>query len=351
MHTSLNGSRMTEYNRTLGITIPTYRRPEWLRVAVESIIASARQSRTPIFLSDDSADDTNLAVVAELQRQYEFVFHLRNERNLGIDGNIIKSIQVCDCEFAWPLGEDDLLRADAVEQVLGRLERRENQPSFASVNYTLLNENYSAVLRERFMPIRTDGVMDSDQFLRQWGWAIGFIGACVINKGLWNNVDPSPYLGTYWAHVGVIMESVRNRQVTMIAEPLVLKRIGSPRVFSWSGSTFPVVDGWKDLMTRLIPIYGVDVCRDGDRSFERVFGLHGRFLIYARGEGLYDSNAFRQRIQGKGKGAVYVASAWIIARMPRALARGLVGMSRRARILWHRSRRSVHVPRLPPTLS
>lgn len=342
---------MNHFNRTLGITIPTYRRPEWLQVAVQSMIVAARPFGVPIFLVDDSGDDTNEVVVSELQREYEFVFHERNERNIGIDRNIAKSVNVCDCEYAWPLGEDDLLRDDAIEQVLHRLDRNHERPAFISVNYTLLNEDYSAVLRERFMPIKTDGVMASEQFLRRWGWVIGFIGACVINKSLWEKIDPSPYLDTYWAHVGIIMESVRHRQVTMIAEPLVLKRVGNPRVYSWSDSTFQVVDGWKDLMTRMVPIFGEEACRDGNDSFERVFGLHGRFLIYARGEGLYGSDNFRQRILGKGKGPFYVASAWIIAHMPRSLARLLVQTSRKARILGNRFRGAIQLPELPPNLS
>ncbi len=341
---------MAEYNRSLGLTIPTYRRPEWLRVAAASIIVAARPFDVPIFLADDSADDTNVAVVAELQREYDHVFHVRNERNLGIDRNIIKSVQACACEFAWPLGEDDLLRANAIEQVLRRLEGADQRPSFVSVNYTLLNEDYSAVLRERFMPVRTDGVVASEEFLRRWGWGIGFIGACVINKRLWDRVDPSPYLDTYWAHVGVIMESILGQHVTMIADPLVLKRIGSPRVFSWSDSTFEVVDGWQELMARLMPVYGQEACRDGARAFERVFGLDGRFLIYARGEGLYDGDGFRRRVLGKGKPPFYVAGAWMIAHMPRGLARLLVQTSRKARILAHRFRGAVRPPELPANL-
>jgi hypothetical protein len=342
---------MADFNRHLGITIPTYRRPEWLHAAVGSMIESARPHSVPIFLADDSADDTNVGVVAELQREYEYVFHVRNEHNLGIDRNIAKSIQICDCEYAWPLGEDDLLRLDAIGQVLRRIEKGDERPPFLSVNYTLLNEDYSAVLRERFMPIRTDGVLASEEFLARWGWAIGFIGACVINKRLWNEVDPSPYLGTYWAHVGVIMESVRGRQVTMIAEPLVLKRIGSPRVFSWSDSTFQVVDGWKDLMARMVPVFGEETCREGDHSFERVFGLNGRFLIYARGEGLYDGGGFRDRVLHKGKGPFYVTIAWIIAHMPPRLARLLVQASRKARIMSQKLSGAVQPPKLPPNLS
>jgi hypothetical protein len=280
----------------------------------------------------------------ELQREYSHVFHVRNEHNLGIDRNIIKSIQICDCEHAWPLGEDDLMRAGAIGQVLDILGRADPRPAFTFVNYALFNEDYSAVLRERFVPIRKDTLVPSDIFLARWAWGMGFIGACVIRRELWDRVDPSPYLDTYWAHVGVIMESIRGQDVRMIAEPLVMKRIGSPRVFSWSDSTFGVVEGWADLMRRLVPVYGERLCRDGARSFERVFGLYGRFLIYARGEGLYDIEGFRRRVRGSGRGILYIVGAWLIAYMPQGLARFLVRTSRSIRILRQRTVGTVRPP-------
>lgn len=341
---------MPDFNQTLGITIPTYRRPDWLGAAVRSVFVAAKPLGVPVFLADDSGDETNVAVVEELRREYDHLVHVRNDRNLGIDRNIANSVRICTCEYAWPLGEDDLLRPDAVEQVLARLEGGDQRPSFVSVNYSLFNEEYTEVLRERFMPIREDRMIESEQFLRKWGWAIGFIGACVINKSLWETVDPSRYFGTYWAHVGVIMESVRGQQVRMIAEPLVQKRIGSPRVFSWSDTTFQVVDGWKELMHRMVPVYGEDACREGDRAFERVFGLGGRFLVYARSEGLYDASSFRSRILGKGKALHFVAIAWIIAHMPRGMARLLLRTSRKSRMLWNRIRGTVRVPTLPSSL-
>jgi abequosyltransferase len=337
---------MVEYNRTLGITIPTFRRPEWLRVSIASIIEAARPFNIPLFVVDDSADDTNVGVVSDLHRSYPHIFHFRNDQNLGIDRNIARSIQICECDYAWLLGEDDLLRRDSVEKVMHAVGGGQS-PAFVAVNYTLLNEDYSAVLRERFVPIKRDESVKSDEFLRRWGWAIGFIGACVVNKDLWSRVEPARYFDTYWAHVGAIMESIFGLAVDVIADPLVLKRYGSPSVFSWSDSTFEVADGWERLLARLVPVYGEPTCREAIQSFEKVFGLHGRFLVYARGAGLYDVEGYRKRILGRGLCPISVAGAWMIARMPRGLAKSLVQASRQARTLRNRIRGTIRLTDLP----
>lgn len=327
----------TKLNRLLGVTIPTYRRPELLRRCAASVIEAARPFGVPVFVVDDSADDTNREAVAELERKYSYVFHVRNQANLGIDRNIIKSIQSCDCQFAWPLGEDDLMRANAIEIVLRVLEGADEEISFVCVNYAAINEEYSTILKERVLPVRSDTVFTSEEFLRRWAWAIGFIGACVVNRKLWDRVDPAPYLDTYFAHVGVIMEAMRRRKAMVIASPLVLNRSGSAKVFTWSASTFDVLDGWAQLMNKLMPIYGEDACGDGARSFERAHGLSSlRFLIYARGEGLYGVGELRRYVRRKGRGTLYLTGAWIVARMPRVIAQLLLRVARAMRTLRQR---------------
>ena len=70
-----------------------------------------------------SLDDTNAAALEALQAEYPFLRVFRNERNLGIDGNILHAVDVNTCRHAWLLGEDDRLVPGAVARVLGVLEK------------------------------------------------------------------------------------------------------------------------------------------------------------------------------------------------------------------------------------
>ncbi len=116
---------MTGYNTKLGICIPTYKRPDQLRQCVDSIIASAAPFAVPIFIADDSTDETNAEAIAEIQGRYPHVIYEKNAKNLGIDRNILHCADICRCEYAWLMGEDDRMKAAAVSTVLDLLEVRE----------------------------------------------------------------------------------------------------------------------------------------------------------------------------------------------------------------------------------
>lgn len=313
---------MDSPNSRLGVCIPTFRRPEWLLSTSLSIIDAGADFRVPLFIVDDSTDETNTDAVRQLRTRYDHVYHIRNEHNLGIDRNIIKCIDLCSSEFAWPIGEDDRMEPDAIRTVLQFLDGASRRPAFIYANYASANHDFSRILKERSLPLSKDRDMDAEEFIRFGAWSIGFIGACVIRKDLWETVGPEPYLDTYFAHVGTILESIRGRRVHLFATPLVLNRSGSARAFTWSGSTFEVIEGWARAMQALVPTYGEGVCREAADGFERAHGISSfRFLLYARGEGLYSKVAFDKYIRDSRRSPEYRAMARVIAHLPPALLR------------------------------
>lgn len=306
-------------NTKLGISIPTYKRPEQLTRCLQSVIESARPFSVPVYVLDDSGDDTNVAAVTAMQQTYPYLYSIRNPENLGIDCNIVKSVNTCECEYVWLLGEDDRLVKDGVQTVLAALESR---PDFLYVNYSTVNEDITTVLRERAIPLDSDSRLSADEFLAAHGWAAGFLGGCVVHRAKWAQVTAEPYIGTYFAHVGTIFHSIHGGTVAMLARPLVLNRCGSVETFTWRAVTFDVLGGWARLMERMRPVYGEDVCRRSVGSFERAHGLNSlKFLLYARSGGAYDLSQFRTYVQPHNRGVVYQAAAFVIAWLPQRLLR------------------------------
>ncbi len=310
-------------NPLLGISIPTYKRPEQLLETVRSIaVAGGRESGIPVFISDDSMDGTNDAALEVLKAEYPFVHVSRNEKNLGIDGNILRSVDVNTCRYAWLLGEDDRLVPGAVERVLRILER-EDVP-FVYANYSSVNADFSRTLKPVSLPLRADARMPADRFWRECSWSIGFIGACVVRKADWEKADRRRYLGTWFAHVGAIMELCRGREIPMIAKPLVRNRCGTTEVFTWTSSLMDVLDGWRRLCALLEPVYGAEACRESLRSFRRAHGLGTvKFLAYARAGGALTPEVVREQILPGGESAWFKAWARVMARLPSGWFRAL----------------------------
>ncbi len=305
------------YNSKLGVCIPTYKRPEQLRACIQSIIRSIGSHNVPIFISDDSTDNTNVAIIQALQSEYPFIIHDRNPANLGIDRNILKSVDICTCQYAWIVGEDDRMVPEAIQTVLSVIEKSDAEWPFIYANYSSVDESLKLVLKEKSLPLKQDTTMKAESFFETDAWSIGFIGGCIINHRLWQTAHREPYLGTYFAHAGMILEFLKERELYMIASPLVLNRCGSARIFTWSHSTFEVMYGWLRMTKALEPLYGVDACRKASDAMDDAHGTGSMIWYgYLRADRAFTLDAFRKHVLNAPHPPIYKCGAWLIAITP-----------------------------------
>jgi hypothetical protein len=301
----------------LGISIPTYKRPDQLYACVLSIIRSIGSRTIPIFISDDSTDDTNLEVIGRLRALYPHIVHDRNPKNLGIDRNILKCVDICTCRYAWMIGEDDRMVPEAVPTVLGVLEAAPRELPFVYVNYASVDETLTLVLHEQSLPLKQDTWRKADAFFRFEAWSMGFIGACVVNKRLWATAQRAPYLDSYFAHVGMILESIKGQEIYMISKPLVLNRCGTARIFTWTHSAFEVMYGWSRMTKALEPIYGAEACENSNDSMDDTHGT-GSMLWYGylRADRAFSLAAYRKHVHKADHPRLHKLGAWVIAVTP-----------------------------------
>lgn len=94
----------------LSICIPTFNRASHLHNCLNSIAASglAGRSDVEICVSDNGSTDSTRQVVEEAQQKIP-VRYSRSEQNLGIPRNFLKVVEMARGDFAWLLGDDDLL--------------------------------------------------------------------------------------------------------------------------------------------------------------------------------------------------------------------------------------------------
>lgn len=131
----------------LSFCIPTYKRPELLYKTVSSIVREVRDFSFEITITDDSVDDTNKEIIEKLYQEYKYIKYYKNKQNLGIDANIINSIDLSESEYVWIIGEDDQLAPGAVTTILNILDK--NSPSFLCTNYSYVNNDFTYKLNFR----------------------------------------------------------------------------------------------------------------------------------------------------------------------------------------------------------
>lgn len=104
----------------VSIGIPTYRGAEFIGATIESVLAQSFPDFELWVIDDNSPDDT-----AEVVARYADprIRYLRNERNLGPQGNWNRCLEVARGKYFKLLPHDDLLAPDCLRQQVAVLEQ------------------------------------------------------------------------------------------------------------------------------------------------------------------------------------------------------------------------------------
>ncbi|MGK5027411.1 glycosyltransferase family 2 protein [Janthinobacterium sp. RB2R34] len=299
----------------LSIGIPIYKRPDLLRRCLDSIITAATDFSVPVYLYDDSLSEINVEVIRAAQQRYPLIFHVVNEKNLGIDENIAKSVELASSKYVWLLGEDDLVAPEAISEVFPILEKS-NLP-YIYCNYSYISNDYSRIIREKRIEIYNNVLISGIEFFEKYIWAAGFIGGCIIAPEAWLKVDRKKYECTFFTHVGVVAELVADTSVQMIAAALVKNRAEDVSSTSWNAVPFDVMFGWDKMLGLAGRLYGGKSLEKARISQEAVFWHRSLlFLMSKRADRTYDFFTFSKYIKENDFNIFFKFFAVVIAVLP-----------------------------------
>lgn len=310
---------------TLGICIPTYRRPEFLRRCILSAIASAEGRPVRIFVADDAVDGTNDALLAQLCATYPTIQVRRNAANLGIDDNIQLAVDLCDCDYAWLVGEDDTFLPGAVAAMLHALQAAASP--FVLANYAYVGEDPAHRIATALAEDGSD-TMEAEPFLAEHLWAAGFIGACVVRKAEWSRTQAFPYKGTYFTHVGRIAEIVSDAgKAAIVRRACVANRVEGTDTFTWKRDTYGVFFGFLAMCASVAGRRPArrDAMATAAKTMERRYRwLSIRLAMRLRSERGYDHAQYVKYLRHGPVGALRRLAFCVISVSPPALFRPFV---------------------------
>lgn len=119
----------------LSICIPNYNRVERLKAGL-SALGKQACPEMEVVVNDDLSNESIRPVTKFIQKKYPLL-RLRfytNQRNLGFDRNVLKTISLAKGEYCWLLSNDDLVLPGAIDQIL-KLIKRKPLLSLILVNY------------------------------------------------------------------------------------------------------------------------------------------------------------------------------------------------------------------------
>lgn len=126
-----------KFTYDLTVAIPTYNRADFLfRQLTDLCKQITRNSSIEILISDNCSEDSTRDVIEEFTKQYDFINYFRQEKNIGLDGNVLSCYENANGRYIWFLSDDDVIFDDAVQRVSQNIE--ELSPSVMAFSFVNL---------------------------------------------------------------------------------------------------------------------------------------------------------------------------------------------------------------------
>jgi glycosyltransferase involved in cell wall biosynthesis len=242
------------------ICVPTYNRASHLRNCLHSIIQSQEEAgfEVEVCVSNNGSTDDTDAVVRDASSRLNIRYN-RNPTNLGIPRNFLKVVSMASGDFAWLLGDDDLVMPHTVTQ-LQRLINDHPGVDFFYVNSCHLSTDY---VREFPQPFDTSNL--PPEMARFSGW--GRSGEMPFLE----LIDPRKsfdFLG------GMFLSVFRRENWLRCAGSLDPDALRDSRVFSHFDNTFPHVRIFARAFARSQAFFCVEplsVCLSGAREWAPMY--------------------------------------------------------------------------------
>jgi len=279
----------SDYSRLFAVCIPTYNRSAYLDQCLAALVPQAMSLGVLIFISDNGSTDTTPDVIAKYQAYYQNgVKSVRQRANLGHDLNHKAVIEMAHTEFAWLLGDDDVVFDGALQLVINELV------SYPHCELMLLNamltDNKLHPRDRQFHIDRNVFLTNCNDLLKQHSNKLTF-GMMVINARLFNETDAERFIGTAHFYAGGVYEYLAenylkngSNRICILKEPFVYLRQGERQ---WSQAI-------GDISVRQIPefYFRMHTCYDVNarEAMKRAVGSYRTLLplVRLRAEGWLD---------------------------------------------------------------
>lgn len=305
----------------LSICIPTYNRAGYIVKTLDSIIPQLDDADEVLVVDGASTDNTG-DVVREYAQSESRIRYVRLAAKGGTDRDYDKSVELSKGEFCWLFTDDDLLKPGAVASVKKAIS---NGYDLVILNAEVRDRRLVSVLEPRRVVMQNDkvyGMRDLEGLFVDTLDYLSYIGGVVIRRSVWLSREREAYFGTDFIHVGIIFQKPLSTPILFISNPYVIIRSGNAQ---WAPNSFDI---WMFKWPRLVWSFA-------DISSKAKLGITSqepwrefKNLILHRAMGGYTIQSYRKYLAPLQESALWKFFAWLIARSPRVIARGVHYISR-----------------------
>jgi len=105
----------------LSICIPTHNRAKFIAETLGSLVSQTGDN-VEIVIVDGASTDNTAQIVQGYRGKFRNLAYFRSEKNMGVDRDMAKSIELSRGRYCWMFSDDDLLKPGAIKTILREIE-------------------------------------------------------------------------------------------------------------------------------------------------------------------------------------------------------------------------------------
>ena len=204
----------------ISICIPQYERINFLMKSLK-IISQQDYDDIEVVISDDCSHDDTVDRIEELMESYCYpIVFSKNEKNLGYDRNLRKSLELATGDYMIVLGNDDSLFLNNAISFLVDFLKDNNYPAVGYCNFVeYANKD---VIIKRATETRVIG--SGEKIAIQNYTSFTFVGGLIFKRDWFEKVNTDEFDNSVFVQIYLIIKIIlRGGELFSISEPLVLK--------------------------------------------------------------------------------------------------------------------------------
>jgi glycosyltransferase involved in cell wall biosynthesis len=201
----------------VSICIPTYGGSRTLTETLDSIVAQAFNG-LEVVICDDASQDETVGLADEYARRFSFIRVVRNDQNLGMDRNFVRTVQHATGTYVWLSGQDDIFRPGAFDKLRAIVG---SYPAVDVVyfNYRRMNGDLTKEMDVPRLNLREDVyVTPATNYFHIVDHVPTFLAAIVMRRALWESTPYEKFLGTHYVQTGVVLHNLSASCVYIVAD-------------------------------------------------------------------------------------------------------------------------------------
>ncbi len=215
--------------RLLTICMPSYNRAPYIRAQVEFLCHFLGERRlgdeVAVIVANNGSTDDTLSVLQSLDYN-SFSIHTHSEHYLTAEENMMRSLDLCDSEYVWFLGDDDPVSAETLDYALDQL--RTGQHDCLIFNSRSIRGDGAIALKQ---PLRMNTPhidLELGALVESIGFVYTFAGISnlFIRRDLLTSANGLKWLAAapIYSHVAWFMDSLKGRKVRFCNSSIVSYR-------------------------------------------------------------------------------------------------------------------------------